>query len=127
MVVTMGHDIIVSLDSPFTVDNIPFGVIKTAKDITPRCASAIGDYAIDLSLYAGLGSLDSVDGGNELKDVFSQVCSALRIFSRGAEWSTSNILIKSPPSRPSTHLLHSPERSVEQCARRYAQMSSSGG
>jgi fumarylacetoacetase len=69
----MGHQIVVSPDSPFTVDNIPFGVIKTEKDNTPRCASAIGDYAIDLSLYAQRGNLDNIEENLDLVDVFGQV------------------------------------------------------
>ena len=57
----------------YTVDNIPFGVIKTAKDSIPRCASAIGDYAIDLSLYAQRGNLDNIGENLDLVDVFGQV------------------------------------------------------
>jgi fumarylacetoacetase len=83
MVVTMGHRIIVSPDSPFTIDNIPFGVIKTAKESTPRCASAIGDYAIDLSLYAQWRNLDTVKEDIDLTDIFSQVILALPIFLGG--------------------------------------------
>jgi fumarylacetoacetase len=69
----MGHQIVISPDSPFTVDNIPFGVFKTAKDSIPRCASAIGDYAIDLSLYAQRGNLDNIGENLDLVDVFGQV------------------------------------------------------
>jgi fumarylacetoacetase len=80
----MGLQIIVSPDSPFTIDNIPFGVIKTAKDSRPRCASAIGDYAIDLSLYAQRGNLDSVKEDIDLAHIFRQVrvtsCPFLRRF-----------------------------------------------
>jgi fumarylacetoacetase len=75
----MGPQIVISPDSPFTVDNIPFGVIKTAKESTPRCASAIGDYAIDLSLYAQAGSLNAVKEGFDLTDVFSRVSLALLV------------------------------------------------
>jgi fumarylacetoacetase len=35
-------------ETPFTLDNIPFGVISTSNDASPRCATAIGDHAIDL-------------------------------------------------------------------------------
>ena len=35
-------------NSPFTLDNIPFGVYSTKDDPTPRCATAVGDYAMDL-------------------------------------------------------------------------------
>jgi fumarylacetoacetase len=75
----MGPQIVISPDSPFTVDNIPFGVIKTAKESTPRCASAIGDYAIDLSLYAQAGNLNAVKEGFDLTDVFSRVSLALLV------------------------------------------------
>jgi hypothetical protein len=71
--IEMGHQIVVSPDSPFTIDNIPFGVIKTAKDSTPRCASAIGDYAIDLSLHAQRGNFDDIEENLDLVDIFSQV------------------------------------------------------
>jgi fumarylacetoacetase len=74
----MGHEIAISPGSPFTVDNIPFGVIKTAKNSTPRCASAIGDYAIDLSLLAQQGNFDNIEGSLDLVDIFSQVCPSTR-------------------------------------------------
>jgi hypothetical protein len=80
-VIAMGHQIVVSPDSPFTIDNIPFGVIKTAKESTPRCASAIGDYAIDLPLYAKAGNLDAVKEGIDLTGVFSRVSLALPVLS----------------------------------------------
>ncbi|PTB35160.1 hypothetical protein M441DRAFT_179957 [Trichoderma asperellum CBS 433.97] len=40
----------VPANSPFTLHNIPFGVISTSSNTTPRCASAIGDHAIDLGI-----------------------------------------------------------------------------
>lgn len=39
----------VSSDSDFSIENIPFGIISTAADPTPRPATAIGDFALDLS------------------------------------------------------------------------------
>ena len=50
----MGVNIDIPPGSPFTIDNIPFGVIKTSTGPkqTPRIATAIGDYAIDLAAYA---------------------------------------------------------------------------
>ncbi|ETI27211.1 fumarylacetoacetase [Cladophialophora carrionii CBS 160.54] len=42
-------------DSAFTIDNIPFGVFSTREDPTPRCATAIGDVALDLRALAGAG------------------------------------------------------------------------
>lgn len=41
-------------DSDFPIENIPFGIISTAVDPTPRPATAIGDYALDLSKIAHL-------------------------------------------------------------------------
>lgn len=70
----MGYQINLSSESPFTINNIPFGVIKTAKENTPRCASAIAEYAIDLSLYARCGNLNIVKGEIDLVNVFSEVC-----------------------------------------------------
>ena len=42
-------------DSPFTLENIPFGVFSTAEDASPRCATAIGDYAVDLRALSESG------------------------------------------------------------------------
>ncbi|KEF62551.1 uncharacterized protein A1O9_00524 [Exophiala aquamarina CBS 119918] len=44
----MGFTPSISDTSPFTLHNIPFGVISTGEDATPRCATAVGDHAIDL-------------------------------------------------------------------------------
>ena len=44
----MGFKSTVSEGSPFTLQNIPFGVFSTEQDPTPRCATAIGDFALDL-------------------------------------------------------------------------------
>lgn len=50
--------------SPFTIENIPYGVISTARDPTKRCATAFEDYAIDLrhlerqSLFQGITGFD---------------------------------------------------------------------
>jgi len=42
-------------DSPFTLNNIPFGVISTTDNPGTRCATAIGDYAVDLCLLSEQG------------------------------------------------------------------------
>jgi hypothetical protein len=36
---------------PFTIENIPFGVISTTSNPVPHCATAIGEYALDLAAY----------------------------------------------------------------------------
>ena len=69
----MAPKITVSPDSPFTVDNIPFGVIKTTEDPTARCATAIGDFAIDLVKYAQAGRLDALQGNESFVEIFAQV------------------------------------------------------
>lgn len=54
-------------DSPFTLYNIPFGVISTDSNPKRRCATAIGHYAVDLSL------LWKDRNDQSLFDIFSQV------------------------------------------------------
>lgn len=68
----MGAKIEIPVGSPFTIHNIPFGVISTQENPKPRCATAIGDYAIDLAIYAKHGFLsDSV--GPSAVEVLSKV------------------------------------------------------
>ena len=38
-------------DSPFSIANIPFGVISTPRSLTPHLAIAIGDHALDLKIF----------------------------------------------------------------------------
>lgn len=45
----------VSPTSHFSIANIPFGIISTAADASPRPAIAIGDYALDLKAFAAGG------------------------------------------------------------------------
>jgi fumarylacetoacetase len=63
---------------PFTLQCLPFGVIST-KDSEPRCAVAIGDHAIDLTIYAQSGRLVSVSEGDksgvDFEHAFKQVSS----------------------------------------------------
>lgn len=58
----------VSAESPFSLANIPFGVISTQADPTPRPAAAIGSYVVDLkalSESAKLGELAPGLAGRE--------------------------------------------------------------
>lgn len=51
--------------SHFSLANIPFGIISTAEDQTARPAVAIGEYALDLSMFNannGFSSLPAVRG-----------------------------------------------------------------
>ena len=51
--------------TPFTIDNIPFGVISTAENPEPRCASAYEGNAIDLSVLEKDGFFVAVAGFKE--------------------------------------------------------------
>lgn len=69
----MVFKISISADSPFTLDNIPFGVISTESDPKPRCVTALGDYAIDLAAYWKDKAYDQLEGSRSLCDIFNQV------------------------------------------------------
>ncbi|KAH7083604.1 hypothetical protein FB567DRAFT_473367 [Paraphoma chrysanthemicola] len=68
----MGVRIDIPSDSPFTIHNIPYGVISTEEQPTPRCAVAIGSHAIDLVVYSTGGRLSEVDPDVEFQEVFNQ-------------------------------------------------------
>jgi fumarylacetoacetase len=59
---------------PYSIDNLPYGVISTSNEPQARCAVAIGQHAIDLAKYANARLLE-IDG--KLGDIFSQVCHKL--------------------------------------------------
>lgn len=62
--------------APYTLHNLPYGVISTTAEPNPRCAVAIGDHALDLAKYAFAGRLASVSkdfGHVEFDHVFGQV------------------------------------------------------
>ncbi|MCJ1234375.1 hypothetical protein MMC14_002336 [Varicellaria rhodocarpa] len=58
--------------SHFSLANIPFGIISTEKNASPRTAIAIGDHALDLALFAskdGFSKLPIIQDG---LSIFSQ-------------------------------------------------------
>ncbi|PGH13307.1 fumarylacetoacetase [Helicocarpus griseus UAMH5409] len=59
-------------ESPFSLANIPFGIISTAASSTPRPAIAIGDYALDLFAFASGGGFSQLPSFQEHIDVFAQ-------------------------------------------------------
>jgi hypothetical protein len=63
-------------ESPFTIHNIPYGIISTPSNPKPRCATAFERDAIDLSLLEEDGFFSSIPGfkGN---NVFCQVCNSI--------------------------------------------------
>ena len=59
----------IPIDSPFSIANIPFGVISTAKSPTPHIAVAIGEYALDLKTFTegdGFSLLKEIGGHLEV-------------------------------------------------------------
>ena len=48
--------------SHFSIKNIPFGIFSTKGDSTPRPATAIGDFVLDLSVLAKEGVFSKVAG-----------------------------------------------------------------
>ncbi|KAJ4247102.1 hypothetical protein NW762_013240 [Fusarium torreyae] len=68
----MSAKIHIPRDSPFSIHNIPFGVISTQDNKSPRCAAAIGDYAIDLAKLAETSRLDHLNLGPSVQELFSK-------------------------------------------------------
>ena len=65
--------------APFTLRNLPYGVISTNSEPKPRCAVAIGDQAIDLSRYSKNGNLFNIESGHNFvfHQIFSEVPSSV--------------------------------------------------
>lgn len=62
--------------APYTLHNLPSGVISTTAEPQPHCAIAIGDHTLDLAKYAIAGRLATVSkehGHVEFDHVFGQV------------------------------------------------------
>jgi fumarylacetoacetase len=52
----------VSKDSHFSIKNIPFGIFSSKNNPTPRPATAIGDFVLDLSVLATEGAFSKIPG-----------------------------------------------------------------
>ena len=52
----------VSQGSHFSIKNIPFGIFSSKDNPTPRPATAIGEYVLDLSVLAKAGAFRNVSG-----------------------------------------------------------------
>jgi len=59
-------------ESHFSINNIPFGIFSPTKDSTPRPATAIGEFVVDLSVLAREGAFNNVPGfdSTTLQQVF---------------------------------------------------------
>lgn len=60
---------------PYTLQNLPYGVISTSSEPKPRCAVAIGQHAIDLAKYSKNGNMFSIESGHNFmfQQLFSEV------------------------------------------------------
>ncbi|KAK2761786.1 hypothetical protein FQN54_001614 [Arachnomyces sp. PD_36] len=58
--------------SPFSLANIPFGIISTKQSSSPRPAVAIGDHALDLFAFASSGGFSQLPSIQPHLDVFSR-------------------------------------------------------
>ncbi|PGG96670.1 fumarylacetoacetase [Blastomyces parvus] len=59
-------------ESPFSLANIPFGIISTTASPNPRPAVAIGDHALDLFVFASGGGFARLSSFQQHLDVFAQ-------------------------------------------------------
>lgn len=59
-------------DSHFSIDNIPFGIISTDSDASPRPATAIGQYALDLEAFTAGNGFSGLSTIQPHSKVFSQ-------------------------------------------------------
>lgn len=59
-------------NSPFSLANIPFGIISTVKNTARVPAIAIGDYALNLSIFASSGGFSQLPSIQTHLDVFNQ-------------------------------------------------------
>jgi fumarylacetoacetase len=62
-------------DSHFSIKNIPFGIFSSSHDPTPRPATAIGDFVLDLLFLAKVGALSNIPGfdPSTLEQVFPKL------------------------------------------------------
>ena len=59
-------------ESPFSLANIPFGIVSTPSDPSPRPAIVIGDYTLDLQAFASNSGFAQLPVISQNIDVFSQ-------------------------------------------------------
>ncbi|KAB8071194.1 hypothetical protein BDV29DRAFT_159743 [Aspergillus leporis] len=63
---------VIPKNSPFSLANIPFGIISSAKGASHVAAIAIGDYALNLSTFASSGGFSQLPVIQPHLSVFSQ-------------------------------------------------------
>ncbi|KAL5046937.1 Fumarylacetoacetase [Aspergillus fruticulosus] len=70
--VTMASWLQIPKNSPFSLANIPFGIISSSKISSRVPAIAIGDYALNLSAFASSGGFSQLPAIQSHLNVFSQ-------------------------------------------------------
>ncbi len=68
----MAPKIDIPADSQFSLANFPFGVITTPVSSSPHVAVAVGNYALDLSVFASSSGFSECPAITSHLDVFSQ-------------------------------------------------------
>src|SRR5947209_18933993 len=58
--------------SPFSIANIPFGIITTSSAPNQRAATIIGDHVLDLGTFASRGGFASLQSDKDLEDIFNR-------------------------------------------------------
>jgi fumarylacetoacetase len=69
----MGSWLQIDTESTFSLSNIPFGIINTADNLTPRPATILGEHVLDLKAFADNGGFKALDGnGSSLLKALSE-------------------------------------------------------
>lgn len=58
--------------SPFSIANIPFGIITTSSVPNPRAATIIGEHVLDLGAFASRGGFTPLHSDKDLENIFNQ-------------------------------------------------------
>lgn len=53
-------------EAPYTIHNLPYGVLSTPDEPQPRTAVAVGHHAIDLAKYAKIGTLKRIEEAHNI-------------------------------------------------------------
>ena len=69
--VAVNFPIAVAANSPFPIENIPFGIFSPALDEPKRAGIAVGEYVVDLADLEAKGCFQSIS--SSFGNVFSQV------------------------------------------------------
>lgn len=85
-----------SAESPFSIANIPFGIISTPEDKHPRVATVIGNYVFDLAAYVSASRQTPSQDNLLLPEVIYRhrsvfACSSLNTLARLGRSTTSAI------------------------------------